>query len=88
MTAILLEHTSTDHEELQEKLQRVRGQVWGGYATLPQSVPKQSAPVKVMIRLRTQQPSVQDQAKPFNDDTHRSPRRFFSPFPMLSSSLR
>ncbi|MHB8970925.1 MAG: hypothetical protein ACYC3X_01160 [Pirellulaceae bacterium] len=68
MTAVVLEHSSTDHEELQEKLHRVRGQVWGGYATLPQSVPKQSAPAKVVIRLRTQQPFVQDQAKPFDDD--------------------
>lgn len=68
MKTLSLEHTSTDHEDLQEKLQRIRGQVWGDYAALPERVPKQSSPLKVTIRLRTEQPSAQDQSEPADDD--------------------
>ena len=80
MTTLPLEHTSTDHEELQQKLRRVRGQVWSGYATLPEQVPEQSAPVKVTIRLRTQQLSMHDQEKPLDEDARTMAKAFLFAF--------
>ena len=69
MTTDLLEHTSTDYEDLQQKLQRVRGEVWGGYATLPQRMPERMSPAKVTIRVRTEISSSEGESDAPSRDT-------------------
>lgn len=60
MTTSTIEETSTEFEDVAEKLQRVRGQAWGGYAELPLRVPKHSMSKSVRILNRTQHTAAQN----------------------------
>lgn len=60
MSTITIEETSTEFEDVAEKLQRVRGQAWGGYAELPVRVPKQPIPKSVKILNPTQHTAAQN----------------------------
>lgn len=69
MTTLTIEETSTEFEDVAEKLQRVRGQTWGGYADLPARVSKQSLSKSVKILNRTQHTAAQNVSERIVDKT-------------------
>lgn len=62
----VLEHASTDYEELHQKLHRIQGEAWGGYATLPQRMPVPQSTGDVIIRPTRQPPA--DEEGPYSID--------------------